>query len=660
MKKNLVRSMTLTIAVVAAGCLLSACAEEIAESDPRIPQVVTLGTSALTVGEPLEIYGFNFLDAETGTTRLVFEGTYFWMDASGNHVPEKVPAFTIQPLFDGVLKSDGALASGKALSSGTTVLRWNRFGPFKVPFGNAGNRAGVFKGTVRAVNEFHETGEVFNSELVAVSIEIKPSIIITKLEPIVGFENNDIQTAGCDAPAVRGIGGMPYILQVEAMGFVPQYFIYEVANINGNTGWTKLTHQANGPIDTLGDPRVHDTDPPIVFNKLADEEGFAIAAIRVTATDADGNAYHTALPLTVVRPLGFHYDGNYQLAEYYPPVPVHGPVVGSIKSTLSYSESHSESRQQGVSMVVSSSWTASQGKVNTESWSEGVSNTASHTSTNVVGQSHSESESASETFGTSYGSSESNSLDYSTKQGSNWGWNATSGQSEEEYNTKMGEIFGSTSAEVSASVTGEGSVPGFAKVSGTAGTKVGAEIGAKTGTTTGEKVATSEEFGNHMYESDEESTAFGSVTTDTQSQSVGGSYGLSSQSTINSSTSESNANSESTTYQMGGSGSLSENVSKGSQESWSETWVSTTQDTTLLSYSTAVPRGRCAVVYRQTVRWVRQAQLYSYDLCGVRSLVGELTFNEWSWSPNISIGSNCDQDPPPSTQPKAACFVACE
>jgi hypothetical protein len=52
--------------------------------------------------------------------------------------------------------------------------------------------------------------------------------------------------------------------------------------------------------------------------------------------------------------------------------------------------------------------------------------------------------------------------------------------------------------------------------------------------------------------------------------------------------------------------------------------------------------------------------MYAYDLCGVRSTLGELTFNEWSWSPNIAIGDDCEASLPPSTQPKAQCFQACD
>ncbi|MFT7625133.1 MAG: hypothetical protein ACI9WU_004324, partial [Myxococcota bacterium] len=386
----------------------------------------------------------------------------------------------------------------------------------------------------------------------------------------------------------------------------------------------------------------------------------ALAAIRVTAVAEDGRSIETALPLTVVRPMGFQYDGNRELAEYYEPVAVHGPIVGGIGSTLTYSESHTESRQRGVSMALSTSFVKEQGQVDSETLTQGVSQSSSQSTTNSVGQSHSETENSSESFGTAYNSSESSSVDFSTSEGANWGWKTAKTDSEDEYSTKLNELSGSLSTGVSGSTTAEGSVPGFAKVSGTVGGSVDTKIGVATGTTTGEKTSKTNSNGNHMTDSSSEENAFGSVTTDGQSQSFQDTYGLSSQSEINSNTAQTEGTSESVSFSMGSAVSVSEKVTKGETETWEETFVSTSSDTTLLSYSTKVPRGRCAVVYRQTVRHVRTAQIYTYDLCGVRSLAGEATFNEWSWSPNVAVGSDCDSELPPSTQPTAACFMACE
>ena len=57
-------------------------------------------------------------------------------------------------------------------------------------------------------------------------------------------EDGSLRSAECGAPALRAIGGLPYMIEVEVAAFEPEYFIYEFTNINGNPGWTKFTHQA--------------------------------------------------------------------------------------------------------------------------------------------------------------------------------------------------------------------------------------------------------------------------------------------------------------------------------------------------------------------------------------------------------------------------------
>jgi hypothetical protein len=398
----------------------------------------------------------------------------------------------------------------------------------------------------------------------------------------------------------------------------------------------------------------------VVFNQVSDDAEFNIAAIQITAVDTNNVSYSTALPISVVRPLQFHYDGNRELAEYYEPVEVYGPIPGAIATTVVYQEQASESRQKAVSVSISKSWTQSNSKSNTNGWSEGISNTVTNSTANSVGISHSEGESSSETYGASYSSSEANSVNFSSQKGSNWGWNLIEGQSEEEFASTSGEIYGEASVAVNTSVTGEGSVPGFAKVSGTVGTTVGAKLGGKKGSQEGAKVGSKTDYGTHMYRSENETEAFGSVTTDSKSESISGTYGLSKQSTINNQTTETEANSESTTFSTSGSFGITEGISEGSQETWSETWTDSTTFTKSLSISSAIPNSGCAMIYRQTTRYVRQAFLYSYDLCGVRSLAGEMFFNEWTWSPDIQIGAKCNEQKPPSKLPAAACYIACD
>ncbi len=640
-------------------CVALGCAEEpvVVQSGPAVHG---LDRQTVTVGEPLVVYGSRFLSPEEGRTELVFEGTFLPDDGS--------PAFNVSrhvvaPLYDGTLVEPGTVA-GRQVDTGTTFLRWNRFGPFDVPFG-PGNVSGTFKGTVTPVNASRD-GRIEEGAPTPLSLEVGRSVIITALTPITGVVRDgsgaitSVETAPCAGPALRGLGGLGYVLEVEAVGFTPTAFRYQFTNVNGLESLPEIVHTVTDArrTDVVGDPTRRAGDPVIVLNPVPEDAGWAIAAIRVTAVDERGDPVYAALPLTVVRPLGYHYDGNRELAEYYEPVAVNGPFIGSTGNEIEYTETVSEDRQQGVSVSVSREWSQQTGVEESQDWSRGVSVGSSFSTTDEHGVEHSEAQSSSETFGEDYSTGGDTSVAVGTEDGTEWSWSAEKGTSAEQYAEAMKELSGEASVEVSGSVTGEGSLPGIAKASATVGTTVGATVGMSTGTTTGERVGTSESVGASMSGSSGSSTVYGSTTSESRSKSFSGSFALESQQAISSSTAVTEASEESRSFTVGGSGSVSEGFSSGQAESWDQSWVSSRSHATSVSLSAKLPNKRCAMIYRQTVRWVRQAQLYNYDLCGVRSLMGELSYNEWTWSPEIAIGPNCDSVR--SSLPKAQCFLACE
>jgi|GEM_PF-600735 len=642
----------LAVMTAAAGCVTETPSPEL------LPQVAALSNSELRVGETLYLVADGVLSPQEGDVLLEFEGIYVWEDEDGNEVVEDVPSFTIRPVYDGRFPEGGTVGD-TSIGPEQAVLRWNRFGPWGVPFGGNGKHAGTFKGTVAPINVPH-TGATVEGRKKDIAIDIQPSILINVLEPVLGADdNNDIRTPGCDAPALRVFGGMPYVLEVEAMGIKPEYWIYDIADINGSRDFITITHPADGAVDRVGDPAWH-SDEILVFNKLAADVDHDIAAIRVTAVDADNNTVSTALPVPVVRPVQFSYNGNRELAEYYEPVPVYGPVVAGINTTLTYAESQSESRQHAVSVGFSQSFTQSQSASEMQNWNEGYAVNTSASTTEAMGISTSESRDSSESYGTSYSSSESTSVGMASTNGTDWGWSTSQGTSQEEYESQLESLYGSVSGEVSAETNGGVSIPGVANVGGKVGTSVGTSTEQGQQNTTGQRVGASQSTGSSMGESESATESFGSVTTDGESQTVTGSYGVSSQSAINTGRSETTATSESVTYDLGGGSSITEGYSQGSSEDWSETWVSTTDFTQSFAINQQIPNGRCGVVYRQTVRYVRTAQIYQHDLCGVRTLMSELNFNEWSWSPNIAQGDDCEESLPESTLPKAECFFACE
>lgn len=620
----------------------------------QAPQVVGVSATELTVGQTLFVAGENFMAESEGRTELTFSGVYLRDDGVSEDVQ-----LTIAPLWDGPLAKDGQLGS-VPVAAGTEILRWSRFGPFAVPFTADGNRTGAFKGTVTARN-ISRSGEVVGqSEPTSLTLRVRPSIIIRRLEPFVGYDSKGQPFyANCSAPALRILQNLPYVLEVEAVGFEPEFFNYEFRGINGESkAPVKFSRPAKGSADRVGDPA---SGQLIVFNAVPENESFYWATIRVTSPVAggDGDFIEVALPIGVHRPMEFHLaDSKRRPAQYYEPVPVSGCIPGSLGNSVSYEESKSESRQKAVSVSISKSWNQSKEVSQTQDWSEGISESSSVSNSSSDCWSHSEAESAETAYGVSVDHSQSQSADFSTSDGESWGWSFNEGTSNSEMQSQTNEVFGEVSASATVEVSAEGSVPGFAKVGGKVGTTVGATVGGSTGTTVGTTSGVSTDKGASVGGSHSESSSFGSTTTDSTGESLSESYALSSQNEVGGSLSVTQASETSKVYTLGGSGGVSEGVAVGEQAAWDETWVTSETDSTLMAYSGKIPMGRFGVFYRQTVRYVREAQVYSYDMCGVRELMGNLVFNEWAWSPALAVGDECGGSVmPQSALPPAECVI---
>ena len=645
------RTHALLIAVLGA----ASCGEP--DDVPTGPHITGVSASSVRVGETVYFAGTGFMTPEEGRTLARFGGVYTWRDDDGTEVREEVVPFERELLHDGTFETDGKVGD-LSVAAGTSLLRWNRFGPFAVPFGGRGRATGRFEGTVTVINESKD-GTNVEGEPAAIVIDVAPSLIFRRLEPVVDLDptSNTGVTAGCGAPALRGLPGLAYVFEVEAIGFSPSTFVWSIAGVNGADAFTTFTHAATGTVDVLGDGARGEV---VVMNPIPDGADVNIATVAVTAFDDVGNSLETVLPFDVVRPIQFFYDGNRTLAEFYEPEVVNGPIVGGIGTVITYSESHSESRQHGVSVNVTRTAATTRGTTSTDTWNEAYGVTETLSSTDQSSVSTSETEQSQQSYGETYNQSAATQVGLSSSNGTSWGWNLVQGQSQEQYQQNVSSMGSATAGTVITEVEGEASLAGLAGVSGKIGSEstvaneVGREVSA--GSRTGARADRGISGGGNALST----ASYGSVTTDGRSQQVGGSWGLSRQAGISQTTSETEATAESLVFSTGGAESVSEGVTEGVSESWAETWQSTSTDTTLVSFSGKIPNGRCAVIYRQTVRHVRTAWVWQHDLCGVRSEVGELFFNEWSWSPNIAIGDECTSSLPPSTQPPAACFAACD
>jgi hypothetical protein len=304
---------------------------------------------------------------------------------------------------------------GKELGDdGRQILTWARFGPFKNPF-TSDARHGVFSGTVRVMNYYNDDTVEEGPEQ-RINLQVDPSIIIETLEPF---------NADCGAPAVRVIPGIPYRMKVQVTGLRATRFDYEFAQVNNVDSVSRFVHEFSSDQPTTEDA-VGESAEMIVFNAIPENQQSYITGIRVVAYDDEGKFVETALPISVHRPIEVKYDGSYELAERYEPVPVSGCIPGSVGNQVSYSESSIETRTQSVSMTVSNSWTNSAGRSVSQNTSEGIA--VGESNSRTVGSSSSEYERLSEGFGESYTQNESNNVNFSSLDGESWNWNFFEGE----------------------------------------------------------------------------------------------------------------------------------------------------------------------------------------------------------------------------------------
>jgi hypothetical protein len=604
---------------------LLGCADDGGSSGASGPRIEELSKHRLVVGEELLFYGHDFLDADEGTTRLVFRGTF--TPDQGDPRPVEL---VVNPVFEGT-EGEG----------GRQILRWSRVGPFGNPFDPNG-RPGVFDGEIQAETQAKDGLVTKGSRARDVKLEVLPSLLIEEFQPI---------NADCSAPAARALAGVPYRLRVRAVGLRPVRFQYALDNVDGRDGVVEFEHTYadDAPVteDTLG------VDEPVVFNPIPKDKQFYVSVLRAVAWDADGRAVETVLPVSVHRPIEVSYGGKIELAERYEPIPVSSCIPGSVRTEVSYQENTTEERQLSVSVTVSTSFTEQIGQSTTEGWEEGIA--TGESVSRSLGGTEWEGETASESWNVDYERSEANSVGFSSTDGESWGWDMTQGQDFTAYIEGTNSAFAEGSLSATVGAKAEGSIPGFASVTGSVETTAGVTAGARTSSTQGNRQGVSTQRGFSAGGTHDETRSFGTTTTESRSESIGGTYALGR--TRERSYEDTEARERSRVYNLGGSVTVDDAVTTGTSAAEEETWVTTSSETVGIGFSGLIPRGRYGIFYRQTTRWVRRAEVRAYDLCGLASHLGELQFNEWTWAPDLAIADDCGSEPPPPNLPAAHCFI---
>src|SRR5690606_16505877 len=123
------------------------------------------------------------------------------------------------------------------------------------------------------------SGEQLESEPVDVTLEVLPSIILRELQPL---------GADCDAPSKVLLGGLPYRVTAEAIGFSPVNFSYVMFGGPYADAPRIIRRQAATAVDRFGG------GGEITFPEVPPDQPFYIATFAVTALDADGREHALA------------------------------------------------------------------------------------------------------------------------------------------------------------------------------------------------------------------------------------------------------------------------------------------------------------------------------------------------------------------------------
>ena len=297
------------------------------------------------------------------------------------------------------------------------ALTWDRFGGYRVPFLPAGNKLGVFDGTVRATNNY------FDESLGSVEQEAEPLPITFHVNPsLVVLDNRafgDEFIADCVEPSTVLLQMMRYAFRVKALGF-------EVARFEFVT-----SHPAFYARTSAVETWVVQTEPDVFGYESEGSDEFAIVHRWAPAPDFTtgyqagitakargiGMEAQVRFPF-VVRPWNYAaFETAGQVAEILPPTVISGCIPGGPSSVgTSYEEKTSETRTRSISSAISQDFSRQFGEAFSQTYNISNSQTFAETQSRAVKTGNTAEIGASDSVTDMF------SVDYSTKRATTLGW----------------------------------------------------------------------------------------------------------------------------------------------------------------------------------------------------------------------------------------------
>lgn len=337
MRSHRPSGLALPLCTLGLGCLLAtACGADAAESNEGGPLVLGLSRTQLSVGQSVEIIGGGFMNGSAGHTEIRLDGEYHTKNG-----PVHPVSMQLRPHWE-----DG------------NRLIWSQVGPFTIPFSPTGDELGTFQGTVTALN-IEDDGDVVESEPADVSLEILPSVIIRKLQPVEA-------SSQCQAPSRVILGGFSYKAEVEAIGFEPVNFSYVVFGEPGVEAPRIIRRQASGTADAYGE------DGDLFFTMVPEDMPFYVGTFAVASLGTDGIERVISLSYGVHNAIEHVSLRKVQIGEIETAVPVSGCFSGGDTQgrTLTYSEQEQDTRSRTVGVTWNESFQESASSMTGGSTSE--------------------------------------------------------------------------------------------------------------------------------------------------------------------------------------------------------------------------------------------------------------------------------------------------
>jgi hypothetical protein len=579
------------------------------------PQLVSLSKTALAVGDVLSFEGLDLVDPEQGWVDVRFVGTFHPDDGTAPVSVDLTVPFESQ---------DG-------------VLRWERFGGYRVPFTPAGDQIGTFEGDVFAVNQYFDENvapvEQPEGTWLHTSIVVLPSIVVLDNRAF-----GDTFIADCKEPSSTVLEALRYGFRVKAVGFDVGRWDFSlspglVIGENVQLDATELSYPADGAefgLLTQWSPVPPNTD------------GY-VASISASARGYDGITRTLSYPFMVRRPVEIFFYGETQIAELYPPVPVSGCVPGGPSSVMTeYSETTSETRTRQVERAMRRDWATTYGMQHEQSYGaseeEGFSETRTSSVTTADTAMRGGSTMTTDLFSSTDGRTSATTLTFVDTNSEQVGVEV--GREDYRGNTVMFGVEGRASGEIGVPLVANGEV----------------EVGASSsyGRQWGSRDSRATSAGRGRQASQGVEGMEGTMTSTTRARTYANqdSWGLSQ--TYEEQNGFNTTRAIERTRSFGEALTTSQSVSQSIGTTETEILsVSTTQSESLRT-AAWVWAGQYGVWYRQTSRLTSVGAVVAYDLCGNGTEVGRVSLDDWAWAPDLAIGDMC---PPPTNLPAPECRI---